>query len=232
MTSPVTATETDTHVLLAMDDGKANAMSFAMFEGLNHGLDLAAGAGKMAVIAGRAGRFSAGFDLTVMGQGGGETLRLLREGADLSARLMAFDTPVVAAVSGHALAMGALLCLSVDYRIGIRGDYKIGLNEVAIGMTLPWFGVELARARLAKDQFNRAVGLAWIYDAPAAVEAGFLDEAVDADALEARVAAVSQGLAALDFKAHRNTKARVRGAFFSNYEAALQRDFEEGEILA
>ena len=184
------------------------------------------------MIAGRPGRFSAGFDLSVMGEGGEATLKLLREGADLSARLMAFDTPVMAAVSGHALAMGALLCLSVDYRIGIHGDYKIGLNEVAIGMTLPWFGVELARARLANTHFNPAVGLARVYDVPGAVQAGFLDEAVDAEALDVRVTETCQAFSALDMKAHRKTKARVREVFFSRYESALQRDFEDGEILA
>lgn len=232
MADLVSVTENDTHVLLAMDDGKANAMSFAMFEGLNAGLDRAEAAGKVVVIAGRPGRFSAGFDLSVMGQGGEATLKLLRAGADTAARLMAFDTPVVLAVSGHALAMGGLLCLSADYRIGITGDYKIGLNEVAIGMTLPWFGVELARARLSKRHFNRAVGLAQIYHAAGAVEAGFLDEAVDEAALASRSAEVAAGLAALDLKAHRNTKARVREAFFRQYEEALRRDFDAGELMA
>ena len=232
MADLVSVTENDTHVLLAMDDGKANAMSFAMFEGLNAGLDRAEAAGKVVVIAGRPGRFSAGFDLSVMGQGDETTLKLLRAGADTAARLMAFDTPVVLAVSGHALAMGGLLCLSADYRIGITGDYKIGLNEVAIGMTLPWFGVELARARLSKRHFNRAVGLAQIYDAAGAVEAGFLDEAVDEGVLASRSEEVAAGLAALDLKAHRNTKARVREEFFRQYEEALRRDFDAGELMA
>jgi enoyl-CoA hydratase len=145
---------------------------------------------------------------------------------------MAFDTPVVLAVSGHALAMGALLCLSADYRIGAIGDFKIGLNEVAIGMTLPWFGVELARARLAGDHFDQAVGLARIYDAPGAVAAGFLDEAVAVGELEARTVEMAGALATLNMKAHRNTKARVRDVFFQRYEAALERDFEAGEILS
>ena len=142
MTQLVEVVEQESHFLLKMDDGKANAMGFDMFEQLNAGLDLAAEAGKVVVIAGRPGKFSAGFDLAVMGEGGENTLKLLRQGAEFSARLMGFDTPVVLAVSGHALAMGALTCLSADYRIGIRGDFKLGLNEVAIGMTLPWFGVE------------------------------------------------------------------------------------------
>lgn len=232
MTTLVNVSEHDSHVLLTMDDGKANALSFEMFAQLNAGLDTAAEAGKVVVIAGRPGRFSAGFDLSVMGQGSEATLKLLREGAETAGRLMAFATPVVLAVSGHALAMGALMCLSADYRVGIRGDFKIGLNEVAIGMTLPWFGVELARARLAREHFNPAVGLARIYGPEAAVAAGFLDEAVEADALESRAAEMARALSALDMQAHRNTKGRAREEFFRRYAEALGRDFDDGELAA
>lgn len=229
MTALVQTIEHDTHIRLNLDDGKANALSFAMFEQLNAGLDQAATTGKVVVIAGRPGRFSAGFDLSVMGQGGEEMVRLLREGADLACRLMAFETPVVLAVSGHALAMGALLCLSSDYRIGILGDFKIGLNEVAIGMTLPWFGVELARARLATEHFNAATGLARIYDPAGALEAGYLDEVVEPEALESRAVEMAQGFSSLDMAAHRNTKARAREEFFRRAEEALRRDFKAGE---
>ncbi len=231
MSDLVTYSEEEHYCLLQMDDGKANALSFDMFEALNAGLDRAAESGKVVIIAGRPGRFSAGFDLSVMGQGGEATLKLLREGAEIAGRLMAFETPVVLAVSGHALAMGALLCLSADYRIGISGDYKLGLNEVAIGMTLPWFGLELARARLALNHFNQAAGLARIYDPAGAVKAGFLDEAVAAEDLASRAAEMAQALSSLDMKAHRNTKGRAREEFFQRYKEALRRDFDAGEAL-
>lgn len=230
MTELVTVTEHDTHLQLAMDDGKANAMSFAMFDALNAGLDQAEAAGKVVLISGRPGKFSAGFDLSVMGQGGEATMKLLRQGADFALRLMRFDTPVVLAVSGHALAMGALTCLSADYRIGIEGEFKLGLNEAAIGMTLPWFGIELARARLAREHFDQAVGLARIYDPASAVTAGFLDEVVAPDALEAHATALAQGVASLDMKAHRNVKLRIREEFFQRYEEALSRDFDKGAV--
>ena len=229
MSDLVTMTEYDTHLQLAMDDGKANAMSFAMFDALNAGLDAADG--RVVVITGRPGKFSAGFDLSIMAKGGDDTLALTRAGADMAARLKTFDTPVVIGATGHALAMGALLCLSADYRIGMLGDYKIGLNEVAIGMTLPWFGVELARARMASEHFNEAVTLASIYDAPGAVKVGYLDEAVEPETLEARLGEVAAGFAALNLKAHRHTKARLNTVFLERYAEALRRDFDEGEIL-
>jgi enoyl-CoA hydratase len=224
MTDPVTTTEEDTHVLLTMDDGKANALSFALLDALHDGLDRAQAAGKTVVIVGRPGRFSAGFDLNVMREGGEPMVRLLRRGAETAVRLMGFETPVVLGVSGHALAMGALLCLSADYRVGIRGDFKIGLNEVAIGMTLPWFGIELARARLAPTHVDRAVGLAQICDPDAAVGAGYLDEVVEADTLLGHVGALAQVLSGLDMRAHAATKRRLREPFFAAYEEALRRD--------
>lgn len=225
MTALLEVTEHETHCLLAMDDGKANALSFDMLDSLNAGLDRAAAAGKVVIITGRPGKFCAGFDLSVMGQGGEDAARLLRQGAEVANRLLTFETPVVLAVSGHALAMGALLCLSADYRIGTEGDYKLGLNEVAIGMTLPWFGVELARARLAQVHLDQAVGLARIYDSAGAVEAGFLDEAVPAGELGSRAADMAATLATLNMEAHRNTKQRVREPLAERLELALQRDF-------
>ncbi|WP_405233093.1 crotonase/enoyl-CoA hydratase family protein [Lentisalinibacter salinarum] len=230
MTALVTATENDSHFLLTMDDGKANALSFDMLDSLNAGLDRAAATGKVVIITGRPGKFCAGFDLSVMGQGGEEAARLLHQGAEVAGRLLTFETPVVLAVSGHALAMGALLCLSVDYRIGAEGDYKLGLNEVAIGMTLPWFGVELARARLAQVHLDQAVDLARIYDPAGAVEAGFLDEAVPAGELATRAADMAAALATLNMEAHRNTKKRVREPLAERLKLALQRDFEAGGV--
>ncbi len=227
MTGPVQVQEHSNHVAISMDDGKANALSFAMFDGLNAGLDAAASAGKSVLISGRPGKFSAGFDLSVMAGGGDDMVRLLRTGAELSTRMLAFETPVVLGVSGHALAMGALLCLSADYRIGISGGYKLGLNEVAIGMTLPWFGIELAQSRLEETHLSRAVGLAHIYDPVTAVDAGFLDEVVADDALEARLDAVLEHFATLDMNAHRGTKLRLREAFLTRLEHALERDFGE-----
>ncbi len=225
MSDLVNYSEEEHYCLLQMDDGKANALGFDMLGQLNAALDQAENAGKVVIIAGRPGKFSAGFDLSVMAKQDQDTLRLLRAGAGLSRRLLDFATPVILAVSGHALAMGALMILSADYRIGIRGDYKIGLNEVAIGMTLPWFGVELARARLSKRHFHKAVNLAQIYDADGATEAGYLDEAVSEDQLLPRAVAVAEQFAALDFTAHRNTKDRTRQELKVALEEAVEREF-------
>ncbi len=222
MSSPVEFREEQNYCLIRLDDGKVNAISPALAAELNAALDQAEAAAKVVVIAGRAGKFSAGFDLSVMGQGGDPMMALLRTGAGLSLRMLRFPTPVIIACSGHALALGALLLLSADYRIGIEGNYKIGLNEVAIGMTLPYFGVELVRSRLAKTHLNRAAVQAEIFDPAGAVEAGYLDETVAPEELLDRATAHAQQLAGLDMTAHKATKERVRADLYCALEAAIE----------
>jgi len=224
MTVLVECKHQDKYTLIQMDDGKANALGFEMLAPLESALDQAEEAGKVVILCGRPGKFSAGFDLSVMGSGGDDVLALLRSGANLSRRLLAFPAPVILAVSGHAIAMGGLLTLSADYRIGIHGTYKIGLNEVAIGMTLPYFGIELARERLAATHLASAVTLAKLYDSVAAVEAGFLDEVVSEEDLMAQAIATAEAFAALDKAAFKNTKARTREALLDRLAKAIEKE--------
>ena len=177
--SPVVFTLEGGVGVVRMDDGKANAISHAVIDAFNAALDQAAEAAPKALaIVGRPGRFSAGFDLTVMSQGGDATRELVTRGAELALRIFEWPAPVVLGATGHAMAMGAVLLCTADERIGARGDFKIGLNEVAIGLALPAFAYELARERLARRHFHRATTLAEIYSPDGAVEAGYLDRVV------------------------------------------------------
>ncbi|MDB4433205.1 crotonase/enoyl-CoA hydratase family protein [bacterium] len=197
--------------MVRIDDGKANAISPDLVAAVDEALDRAEKEARCVVIAGRPGRFSAGFDLNIMRQGGDAVVRMVTAGAELALRLYGFPTPVVMACTGHAMAMGAVLLLTADTRFGVEGDFKIGLNEVAIGMTLPVFGVEFSRERLSPRYLTRAVAGAEIYDPEAAVEVGFLDRVVAAEALLDEARAEAQRLAGLDQKAHYETKLRLRG---------------------
>lgn len=228
MTQVVQFVEEEKYSLITLDDGKVNAVSFDLLEQLNAALDQAEAAGKVIIITGRPGKFSAGFDLSVMGQGGEQVLKLVGGGADIAKRLLRFPTPVVLAVTGHALAMGGIMLMTADYRIGIAGDYKLGLNEVAIGMSMPRFGVEIARARLDPAHFELSVNCAHLYDAEGAVEAGYLDEAVDAGQLKSRAVLIAERLSGLNMQAHKNTKDRVRAPLYQALDIAMQKDFAEG----
>ena len=222
----VTYQEQDAFSLITLDDGKANALSFAMADGIDSALDQGFKSGKVIVLAGRPGKFCAGFDLNVMGKMDADSQRLLRRGADIAGRLAHSKTPVIAAVTGHALAMGALICLSADYRVGCRGSFKLGLNEVAIGMTLPWFGIELAQERVIEAHAHQVVTLARIYDPEGAAEAGILDACCEPENLLAEAASTAERFAALDMPSFAATKARLREGFAARWDAAIARDFD------
>jgi enoyl-CoA hydratase len=148
---------------IAMDDGKVNALSIAMLERLHECFDRAESDGALVVLTGREGYFSAGFDLRVFQEEPERIVEMLSLGATLCERVLAFPTPVIAAVGGHAIAAGTFVPLAADLRIGVEGPFKLGLNEVKIGLTVPLFVVELARQRLTPAEFNRALGTARMY---------------------------------------------------------------------
>lgn len=175
---------------IALDDGKMNSFSVAGIAEVNAALDqaerdLQQGKGNGAlVIRGNAKCFSAGFDLEVMMSGDGARVSgLVRAGAELAMRVYAFPRPVVAAATGHALAQGAILLLAADYRVGWQPTEgkapKVGLNETEIGVPLPQYGVELARARMPPPLFTLSVAQATLYTPRTAIPVGFIDEAVD-----------------------------------------------------
>jgi enoyl-CoA hydratase len=217
----------DSVATIAMDDGKVNVLSPAMLTELEAALDRAAADQAVVVLTGRQGVFSAGFDLTILRGGGAASADLLRAGFDLAARLLAFPTPVLVACPGHAVAMGAFLVLSGDYRIGVRGPYKLTANEVAIGMTMPRAAVEICRQRLTPACLNRAVCLAEVFPPDDAVAAGFLDRVVPAAELAQVAAATAAELAKLDLDAHAATKLRARQLTLTALREAIDTDDAE-----
>jgi enoyl-CoA hydratase len=202
----------DKVAVLRMDDGKVNALSHDMLDALRSGFDRAEGEAGAVLLIGREGRLSGGFDLATMAAGPESASKLVRAGAELLLHICEYPRPVVVACSGHALAAGAMLLLVSDLRVGAMGSFKIGLNEVAIQLTLPVFGVELARARLSKRHFTEAVTQAHIFDPESAVDAGFLDRTTAPDALFDTALAEAIRLSTLPHPAFRNTKQRERSA--------------------
>ncbi len=205
---------------LAMDDGKVNAMSIPMLQALHLAFDRAESDRAIVLLTGREGIFSAGFDLKTMRAGQGPMMEMLRLGATLAAKIMVFPFPVVTACTGHAYPAGAFLMLSADRRIGIEGPFKIGMNEVAIGLPLPRFAVEIARHRLTPPYFHRVV-TGDMYGPTEAVAAGFLDEIVPAEELAKRSRDVALDLCKIDLNAHVETKRRIRDAGLTALNAAI-----------
>ena len=183
---------TETHDLctITIDDGRANALNFESVDALSQAIEKHSTTSPALILKGRPGIFCAGLDLAVVRSGDEARLRQLLDLAEGLYRLMlSSPVPIVAACTGHALAGGALMLLCCDYRIGLRGDFRIGFNEVAIGMPLPRFGSDVARVRLSRERFIRATVLAETTGPDEAVTVGFLDEVHDADADVAQAAA-------------------------------------------
>ena len=182
--------------VIRFDDGKANVLTHEALATIGSLMTRAeSDEAKALVLIGRPGRFSAGFDLSVMTAGPEQARDLLRAGAELALRVYTFPMPVVLGATGHALAMGAILLMAADVRIGADGPFKVGLPEVEIGMPLPRFAVELAHDRLAKRHVHAAVQLAQVTEPVAAVEVNFLDRVVAPDAVDAEAVAEAHGLA-------------------------------------
>jgi enoyl-CoA hydratase len=213
---------TDDIALIRMDDGKANAINFEMIAALNAALDTAEAGAKAIVLAGRDGRFSGGFDLNAFASLGADGVyKLLDAGAELLLRLYGGPLPVVAACTGHAIAMGVFILNACDTRVGAAGEYKIGANEAITGMNLPIFAMELARDRLNPQHVTRAMVQGFIYNPEGAVEAGYLDMLAEADKVEAKAMAVARQLAQLPGKAYAWNKKSIRMATLDRIRASL-----------
>jgi len=217
----------DSIATITMDDGKVNALSPQMLSELNGAFDRAEDDGAAVVLTGREGVFSAGFDLKVLTGGGAGGPDLLRAGFETSVRMLSFPGPVVVACGGHALAMGLFLVLSGDYRIGAAGEFKIGANEVAIGMIMPQTAIEICRQRVAAPFLSRVIDNAEIFRPEEAVAAGCLDRVVRGEELREAARSTAGRLAALDRAAHAATKLRLRGPALAAMKATIEADDAE-----
>jgi enoyl-CoA hydratase len=224
MTDLVTYRLENAVATIAMDDNKANALSPTMQSQLQRALDRAETDRAVVALTGRPGTFSAGFDLKLLSSRDETATEMVRGGFELALRILSFPTPVVMACTGHALAMGSFLLLAADYRIGVSGPFKIGANEVAIGLTMPNFAVELCRGRLQSAWLHRAVATAEIFNPDLAAAAGFLDQVVPVEKLAAVTKAKAELLSELDMQAYAATKARVRESWLKVVRQALDSD--------
>ena len=209
---------------LTLSNGKVNAISPAVVAAFNSALDQAEKDRAVVIITGQPGILSGGYDLKVMTSSAEAAISLVKEGSTLARRLLAHPFPIVIACPGHAVAKGAFLLLSVDYRIGVEGPFSIGLNEVQIGMTMHHAGIELARNRLSHSAFGRSVINGEMFDPKGAVDAGFLDKLVSVEELPQAARDVALQLKKINMNAHRKTKLKVRKAFLETLDQAIEAD--------
>ncbi len=212
-----------------MDDGKANALALAEFESLSKALAQvrASDAGAM-VLTGRPGFLSAGLNLKVLPTlEVPELMKVLRTFARVVGdELFMMPLPCVAAVSGHAIAGGAMLALACDVRIAARGPFKLGLNEVPGGLPVPAFGVELMRHVSPPRHMAKLVMHGTMLTPDEALAHGIVDELVEPSELLPRALARAEALAELPLSAYQATKVNVRGPSVEYTRARLDPEME------
>lgn len=209
---------------LTLSNGKVNAISPDVIAAFNAALDRAEQDRAVVIITGQPGILSGGYDLKVMTSGPENAINLVAAGSTLARRMLSHPFPIIVACGGHAVAKGAFILLSADYRIGVEGPFSIGLNEVQIGMTMHHVGIELARDRLRKSAFHRSVINGEMFNPQTAVDAGFLDTVVAAEQLMPTAVAAAQQLKKINMKAHKNTKLKVRKALLETLDWAIEED--------
>lgn len=213
--------------ILRIDNGKPNAVSTAMSTELMAALEAAEKDTNAVVITGRPGMFSAGFDLGTMGEGPKAAAEMVANGGKLALAIYNHPKPIVGAISGHAVAMGLFMAMVCDYRIGAAGKFKYQANETAIGMTLPDFAIQFARAALSKRHFDRVIVQSEQYGPEGARDCGMIDEVVEADALEARALEVATHFATnLKQPAFRNNKRLSHGAVAASIAEKLEANIQ------
>ena len=225
----VTYQSEENYAIITINNGKANAISHEVVSGLNASLDKAEQDDKIVILTGTSGIFSGGFDLKVMTKSPESAKELVTKGSRLSLRMLSFKKPIIIACNGHAIAKGAFLLLSSDYRIGVEGNFKIGLNEVMIGMTMHNAGIAIAKSRLSEVYLNRSVNNAEIFSSEDAIKAGFLDVIVPEDHLLPTAIKVAEMFTKLNKKAHAGTKLKLRQPHLDALENAIELDLA-GEI--
>lgn len=214
----------DSLATITMDDGKVNVLSLQTFAELNDAFDRAAADRAAVLLAGRASTFSAGFDLKVLMAGGRDAATLVLTGFRLGERILGFPHPVVVACNGQARAMGVFLILAGDYRIGAAAGYTLQANEVAIGITMPHFAIEICRQRLTPASFNRAVIHSESFSPEDAVVAGFLDRVAPHPELLESAREKARELGKLNRDAFAATKQRSRAQALQLVRTAIEND--------
>ncbi len=208
MTDPIATLTTEGDVsIITLNDGKANVFSPEMSSTVSNLLDQVPGDKGSLVITGRPGIFSAGFDLKIISSGDADAVAaMVKAGFTLLARIYNFPRPVIAACSGHGVALGAFLLCCADYRLGAKGQFIVQANETRNNMSIPTPILEISKSRISKTHWYRAILNAEAYPVEKAIEPGYLDEVTEPDNLMIRAMEVANDLATLGHPHYKLTK--------------------------
>lgn len=189
-----------------------NALNPALVATLRQAVERAPTTGATALLlSGSPGLFSAGLDIPALLQLDREAMRAFwRDFFGLCAALARSPVPVAAAVTGHSPAGGAVLAIFCDYRVMARGEFRIGLNEVQVGLTVPDCIQAALRRLVGPYRAERLLIQGAMLDADDALAAGIVDELTDIDHVVTRTLAWLEPLLQLPRRAMLATRAMAR----------------------
>lgn len=207
--------------LLTLDRPPANAIEETLLGDLSAALEDARAddAVRALVLTGSGRFFCGGLDLSAARPDDDFGRLLLEEYRDAHVRLLTMPKPTLAMVNGHAIAGGLIMLLACDYRLGLDGDYRIGLNEVAIGASFPKIAFEIVRLRLTHAQASELFLRAAIYPASEALRLGVLHEMLPSDEFEDTVLRRAAEMGAFPREAYAHTKTALVAEAAARVEA-------------
>ena len=194
--------------ILTLDRPPANAEDETLLTDLSAALDdTRDNMDVRAVVLTGAGKFfSGGFDLSAPRRENEQIVIMTNVFRDAHVKLLTMPKPTITMMNGHAIAGGLILVLACDYRLGLDGDYKIGLNEVAIGAAYPKVAMEIVRLRLTHQRASELLLGAALYPASQAIRLGVVDELFPPEKLEETVMRRAERVGAFPREAYVHTK--------------------------
>lgn len=214
---------------LRLNRPPANALSPELIVGLRHAVEAAPHDGARAlVLSGAPGRFSAGLDVPLLLTLDRPAIaNLWRELYALLRALALSPIPIAAAITGHATAGGTVLPLFCDCRIVAQGDWKLGLNEVQVGLPLPPVIFAGLKRLIGVRQAERLAVGGLLISPDEAARIGLVDEIVPLDQVVGRAIEWSRSLLALPVDAMAMTRRRARADLFEFFAASLDSELDE-----
>jgi enoyl-CoA hydratase len=212
MPSTITVTDRDAGVrVLTLNRPPAHAIDERLLVDLIAALAAARtdDAVRALVVTGSGAFFSAGFDLRAARRDAAAAARIAVLYRDAHLALLTCPKPTIALINGHAIAGGLVLALACEYRLAVQGEYKIGLNEVAIGASFPGAAIEIVRLRLTHARACELVLGAALYPASEVVRLGIADELLPPERIEATAMRRAARMGAFPREAYAHTKAAL-----------------------